>query len=96
MVDRCINPRCHEKMKVFHPGEVFWLCPSCIPNSAVRLDSSGAVSCVPKTEATNVQLPDQDRDLRLAFHYPSFQRTHDTAQPCRGHLSPGERRYDYR
>jgi hypothetical protein len=102
MVDRCINPQCREKMKFFYWGEVysletkskrtefFWLCSPCAVHFAVRLNPLGAVVCIPKVEVTNVQLPDQDLDLRLAFLYPSFVRSHYPGRPSRRLATGGE------
>lgn len=87
MVDRCINPACGEKWRLFSTGEVyaleihaqntefFWLCPRCALRFAVRLDSSASVVVIPRSEATHAQLPNRNHDLRLIFRFPSPQKS---------------------
>ena len=87
MVDRCINPACVEKWRLFSTGEVyaleihaqntefFWLCPRCAPQFAVRLDPSASVVAIPRSQATYAQPPNRDHDLRLIFRFPSPQKS---------------------
>jgi hypothetical protein len=77
MVNRCVNPACHEELRLLNAGdlyaherrllgtEFFWMCATCASNFDVYLDPAGCVSVRPRSASNRAQPPDLDGHVRL-------------------------------
>jgi hypothetical protein len=77
MVNRCVNPACHEEFKLLNAGdlyaherrstgtEFFWLCATCAASFDLYLDPAGSVSISPRSTINRAQPPHPDGYLRL-------------------------------
>ena len=77
MVNRCVNPACHEEFKLLNAGdlyaherrstgtEFFWLCATCAASFDLYLDPAGSVSVSPRSTINRAQPPHPDGYLRL-------------------------------
>jgi hypothetical protein len=77
MVNRCVNPACHEEFKLLNAGdlyaherrstgtEFFWLCATCAASFDLYLDPEGSVTVRARSATSRAQPPHPDGYLRL-------------------------------